>query len=745
MKTPVKKTPSFFKKNKKLFFGFFVLPTFMVAIFLGGIDITNAQAPSTASLTNPSLAPAATASGSSWVDTIISLPTSIPLAIVGTIWWAVSGIARALANFAFGLTQWVLSDGFTKLSYTNPKNNEIIKVGLDVTMSFVNMLLVVALVYIALATILRLAGYETRKALVSFIIIAILVNFAPTICGLAVDASNIVMNFFVNGVKDKVINPAAAGDVAAKTSVGIAGMWGDALKLDSNKVLIQISFFGVSSVVYIFTFFIYMLFAFIFIGRHIALWLLTILSPIAFACYALPFTKKYFNDWREQFVEWTMIGINCAFFLYLAQYFTSQMLVNTNSSLYVDPSKVQSYTQVAGTLLPMFVPLVFLLFGLLYGMRTSAWGTGAIIGLMTGKAMSTAKGVSGIPVKYGKKAGGAALGAAGYVAGKAGGRIGTAIRDKAGFRDIAGWTSRKLEGNAITRWAVPDSLRKYSQYRGGVEKEKEKLKSFSNMDVARRLAVGDLKGEAATAGLAKIMSEGDSQDLVNAYKKQYGIARDEDLFKDARFKAALSRPLQIAQNSGMLSSSMMRKDPRMARLLAGQSWMKKYAGPTGETDAVADAAKDVKPGDIKDWGDDVVKDELVIKSLMESKGRNVWEAIDRDVKRGRDTTQATIDKIYTDYVRGSGKSQQEATRDFKEKYKGYFSAMDNDRRMASMGWREPTMMAGTAPTPGVAAIGGPAAGGTGGARPRGAAGYGSAARPGYRPPRGMRGPTKRNP
>ena len=59
------------------------------------------------------------------------------------------------------------------------------------------MILVLILIYIALATILRLAGYETKKLLVTFVIVALLVNFAPVICGLVVDASNIVMNYFV--------------------------------------------------------------------------------------------------------------------------------------------------------------------------------------------------------------------------------------------------------------------------------------------------------------------------------------------------------------------------------------------------------------------------------------------------------------------------------------------------------------------------------------------------------------------
>ena len=70
-----------------------------------------------------------------------------------------------------------------------------------------------------------------------------------------------------------------------------------------------------------------MLYLFLFLFRVIALWILLILSPLAFACYILPNTKKYFEMWWQAFVQWCFIGVTAAFFIYLS----SQMLVAINT------------------------------------------------------------------------------------------------------------------------------------------------------------------------------------------------------------------------------------------------------------------------------------------------------------------------------------------------------------------------------------------------------------------------------
>jgi len=61
-----------------------------------------------------------------------------------------------------------------------------------------NMFFIVILLVIAFATILRVEGYDIKKMVPKLIIMAILINFSKTICGLIIDAADLIMNAFVS-------------------------------------------------------------------------------------------------------------------------------------------------------------------------------------------------------------------------------------------------------------------------------------------------------------------------------------------------------------------------------------------------------------------------------------------------------------------------------------------------------------------------------------------------------------------
>ena len=294
----------------------------------------------------------------SWTATRLIYYPSILLVKIGVFF---AGLAGSLLN-------WVLSPGFIKFSYTNPANNPVIETGLGVTRGFVNMLLVLVLVYIAIATILRLAGYETKKLLVTFIIVALLVNFAPVICGLIVDASNIVMNFFVQDLKAD-----AFGKFMGRKVSGLSSGFDEESDWDKIwQIVIQLAV--MVPFLFVLTF-ILLLFTLIFILRYVVIWLLVILAPLAFVCYILPVTKKYFKMWWEQFLAWSFIGVTCGFFLYLGLLMV--MYIKN------DPSTVPVLTTGTGglfdSILPYFVSVVFLGIGFVFGLKTSAIGAKVVV------------------------------------------------------------------------------------------------------------------------------------------------------------------------------------------------------------------------------------------------------------------------------------------------------------------------------------------------------------------------------
>ncbi|MCD6442229.1 hypothetical protein J7L24_01655, partial [bacterium] len=225
-------------------------------------------------------------------------------------------IANVIARIASDLLNFVISPSAIKWSYTNPKNNPIIDSGLYVTKGFVSLALVVILVFIALSIALRIKEYASKKTLINLIVIALLVNFAPIVCGLIVDASNVITYYFLDKVQEKTnsivggLNPISIVNNITNIS-DEEGFWASMFSVFAKGIVMIIVNIAVA--------FIFFGYAFVFLFRYIAIWILVILSPLAFIAWILPITReKYWRMWWSQFINWSFIGVPGAFFLYLS-------------------------------------------------------------------------------------------------------------------------------------------------------------------------------------------------------------------------------------------------------------------------------------------------------------------------------------------------------------------------------------------------------------------------------------------
>ncbi len=294
----------------------------------------------------------------------------VPLAILILLGIAFFIIANLLLSA-------VISPFFISLSYTNPAGNPILDVGWTLTRDLANMGFVIALVYIGLATSLRLTGIETKKTLINLILIALLINFTPIICGIIVDASNIVMNFFLEGITgfDAMVN------------IGLEqlnSLWGIVTSLTDLSLASTLSAIAKVVVFVLFNFlagFVLFLFALLFLARYVAIWTLVILSPLAFFCYILPNTRDYFSQWWQQLLNWSFVGAVAGFFLYLSQYL---LMMTTNGELTVGaiPSGATGDINIEGlinTFLPYMIVVVFLFIGLIASLGIGAAGAAQII------------------------------------------------------------------------------------------------------------------------------------------------------------------------------------------------------------------------------------------------------------------------------------------------------------------------------------------------------------------------------
>ena len=364
--------------------------------------------------------------------------------ILGTITGAFLGIAVAIFN-------WVSSPGFISLSYTR-LDNPFIEVGWTLTRDLTNIFFVLALVVIGLGTALRLTGYQAQKALPTLIIIALLINFTPVILGLIVDASNIVMNFFVQGGfagANSFANYATSQWSNLSVLFDLETFWNPIDKVSAAAGSIVLIFFNLIAAL------IYLLFALIFILRYVAIWVLVILSPFAFACYIFPATKKVFSQWWQQFIQWSLIGAIAAFFLYLGDHFI-KMATDPDSPLFKSslPEIVNApgLAPIMNGILPYFVAIAFLFIGLIMSLTFAPKGADAIIkggqrGMKAGGKVLGTRAWKG--VKETAKASGRVFGGPSVRAGREAYRIhrglGKTRKQALGAAMERGWAAARLE------------------------------------------------------------------------------------------------------------------------------------------------------------------------------------------------------------------------------------------------------------------------------------------------------------
>jgi hypothetical protein len=292
-------------------------------------------------------------------------------------------ISGGLCQIAGAILNWVTSPGFISLSYTT---NEIVNMGLDITQDFVNLILVIFLVFIALSIALKIGDYAGKKVFAKLILVALLVNFAPVFVGLIVDASNIVMNFFLQGIGTGVSDTGAGIYTfvpgLSKTLTNLSGDLSDKvgiLTMGATQIIVNLAM-GLA----------FFLFAALFLTRYVVIWILTILSPLAFVFWILPATKKFWDMWWQALIQWSIVGIPIAFFLYLAMnsfVLLQQAFVGQLNAPGLEPTVTGWFDQI----FPFFVIIIFLILGFTVGLQTGAMGAGAVIGLAKGAGKKSAK------------------------------------------------------------------------------------------------------------------------------------------------------------------------------------------------------------------------------------------------------------------------------------------------------------------------------------------------------------------
>lgn len=183
--------------------------------------------------------------------------------------------------------------------------NDATKGAWDTFQGFANVLFIILFLAIIFSQLtgVGIDNYGIKKLLPKLVVVAILVNLSYLICIICVDLSNILGNALkamfdnlpVDAGNTLGANSGSAAGATAITAVILVGaIFAMGVAVWQNPAILLTLLVGVLGVL-ISIFFLFILLS----ARQAAVVVLTVASPLAFACYMLPNTKKLFDRWLK--------------------------------------------------------------------------------------------------------------------------------------------------------------------------------------------------------------------------------------------------------------------------------------------------------------------------------------------------------------------------------------------------------------------------------------------------------------
>ena len=224
--------------------------------------------------------------------------------VIGWIAFLISYVIGYVATVVIDVLIWVAQ-------FNNIIGVAAVNQGWVIVRDLCNMFFILILLVIAFATILRQENYSAKKLLPKLLIMAVLINFSKTICGLIIDFSQVIMLTFVNGFAGSAGNFIDLFGMRHYTSLDSADKAGIGA-IDTTAGIIAALVFAIIALI------VLIVLLAVLVMRIIMLWIYIILSPIAFLASAFPSGQKYASQWWGEFSKNVVVGPVLAFFIWLA-------------------------------------------------------------------------------------------------------------------------------------------------------------------------------------------------------------------------------------------------------------------------------------------------------------------------------------------------------------------------------------------------------------------------------------------
>ncbi|MBI5037351.1 MAG: hypothetical protein HZC01_01400 [Candidatus Kerfeldbacteria bacterium] len=198
--------------------------------------------------------------------------------------------------------------------YNDFSTSPVIEQGWTVVRDVSNMFFVLVLLVIAFGTILKIESYRYQRLLPKLVIMAVLINFSKLIAGFFIDFGQVVMLTFVNAFADT----AAANFTSVLKLRDMLNFLGNNPNLSSVTPFEMVAAPALAVILLIVALMVMVVILVMLLIRLIALWVLVVLSPLAYLAASFPMTSKYSSQWWSTFGKWVTTGPILAFFLWLS-------------------------------------------------------------------------------------------------------------------------------------------------------------------------------------------------------------------------------------------------------------------------------------------------------------------------------------------------------------------------------------------------------------------------------------------
>lgn len=524
--------------------------------------------------------------------------------LVGKVFFGIGWIISTIAGVAIVLEAWIL--GFVLEINSHIINSPPVQVGFPVALSIANLALVLAIVIIAIMTILRIQTYGVKQTLWKLIVIAVAINFGLIAAGVILQFFDSLSFYFLSA-----INPVGGqgGSTYADFASALAGAFNpqrtvvagnaDAGLIANYQAQVSSAGEGIGALLTPITATLFTIFALIFIIvtlgalivmliiRYVYLGFLLILLPLAWASWIFPVTKGHWNKWWHNFFNQAAFAPIVLFFLWVAIQ-TSYALYGgaafSFGDAYTTPTDGSVFAAISGFFGKLFAPVIAQLLNM-----------AVLLGVMIG-GLFVAKSMS---IKFADAALGAASGSAatfGKWAGRKGAQIGTSpLRGKAGQKVTTGLQQGRVQQALRRVPGIGKAMGLGASYLGGgierlgvagadqaVKSAGENISKMTNQQVANGMSRFD--APTRWAALQKLQKDGDLGLVRNLDRylgneneaKRYNLG---EFYKQARGESGLAlrdyvRDLDNAKKTGDQTTINKAQDELSKHLRA--------AGKTGQ-------------------------------------------------------------------------------------------------------------------------------------------------------------------